>query len=285
METTPTISREKACPICQKPLRKPTYKCLRGHLVCGCCLTTLTTPCPICCEPIIKPPPRKPTNSLNQKTATSPNQNTTLSLNQKTTPSPNQKTGTKCQYALRGCKFLLEPHEVEPHHLECRFRDFACEGDLFDCWTCAWTGRYDQIQDHFKAEHEDSTLMTFKTEAMLHVDLNEDYRNISLIDYRDGQNFFWYKCKVDTLNRMFYSTVQLIGTRQLAPKYCYEFEIFRGPVRKIKVTETCDSDAVYVENIFENENCVAISFDTLKNYLDEEGNMRFRFRIMSIKKN
>ncbi|XP_045477030.1 E3 ubiquitin-protein ligase SIAH1A-like isoform X2 [Harmonia axyridis] len=243
--------KKQPCPICRKGLKNPTSQCASGHKVCNDCLTTPSTLCPICNAWITKITP--PT--------------------------------VKCKYSNRSCKYVMTEEESYIHEMECRFRDFICEGHRFGCWNCPWAGRYDQIQDHYKKDHEDSTGMLFKTEAMLKIDLKENFRSISLIDFHEGQNFFWFKCRVDKKRKMFYSTVQLIGTRKLAGKYCYEFEIFKGPVRKIKVTEICDSDAMDAERIFDNENCVAISFETLKNYLDENGVMRFRFRIMSIKKN
>lgn len=246
------------CAICRKTLKIPYLKCHNDHKVCRSCVTTPSALCPNCDAPINKPCNfTKPKTEINVK--------------------------IKCKYSIRGCKYLLEPAEVEEHHLECRFRDFICEGDSFDCWHCPWSGRYDQIQDHFKEDHQENTMMQFKTEARMKLDLTEDYRSINLIDYREGQNFFWYKCKVDQKTRMFYSVIQLIGTRHLSEKYCYEFEIVQGPVRKIKVTEICKSDVEDVDQIFEKQKCVAISFDNLNNYLDENNCLRFRFRLMSIK--
>lgn len=54
-----------------------------------------------------------------------------------------------------------------------------------------------------------------------------------------------------------------------------------GDVRKFKVMDYCESDSVDAEELFAAEKCVVMSFKQVTSYLDKNGEMKFRFRIMN----
>lgn len=80
--------------------------------------------------------------------------------------------------------------------------------------------------------------------------------------------------------KVFYA-FQYVGTKSQAKYYKYEFEVSLGDVKKFKVTDYCESDSVDAETIFKEEKCVVLSFQTIKNYFDENGEIKFRYRIMN----
>lgn len=196
----------------------------------------------------------------------------------------NSTSKIKCKYESKGCKFILVEEEVVQHETECRYRQFECEGKKFCGWKCTWKGEYNEIQNHFKTSHKQRTFMNFKTEVSLKLDFNFDVRDVHLIDFMNGKCFFWYKHKISTKEQKAYWTFQLIGREILSHNFYYEFEIFKGPTRKLKVSEVCDNDTADTEEIFKKEKCVALSFQTLRNFLNEKNELSFKFRIMYVKK-
>lgn len=86
---------------------------------------------------------------------------------------------------------------------------------------------------------------------------------------------------MDCTAKKLYWVFQYVGPRNQAKYYKYEFEVIFGEIKKFKITDYCESDAVDAEEIFKEEKCVVMSFQTVKNYLDENGELKFRFRIMN----
>lgn len=101
-----------------------------------------------------------------------------------------------------------------------------------------------------------------------------------MISFKDGKQLFFYKHKLDCAAKKAYWIFQLVGPKYYAKFYKYEFEIMHGDVRKFKVTDYCVSDSIDAEEIFKDERCVVMSFQMLKNYLNEDGELKFRYRIM-----
>ncbi|KAL3274289.1 hypothetical protein HHI36_015694 [Cryptolaemus montrouzieri] len=258
-----SVDKVTECPICCETMTKPIIQCKAGHSMCKGCVTSQVICCPIC---------RGPMSDIRN-----------FGLEQ-VIESLEKTCKVKCDYTNKGCKYLLEPRKKNAHQLECKYRKFQCEGKKFCKWECTWMGNLDELEKHFKGTHSNHCFMTFRTEASLKMNLEQNFLDLHIINFHNGQNFFWYKHKVDTTNQKVYWTIQIIGTKQTAQNYYYEFEISQGPTRKFKVIEICENDVVDANKIFESEKCVVMSFKTLKTYLNENNELPFKFRIMSVKK-
>ncbi|KAK9887857.1 hypothetical protein WA026_000165 [Henosepilachna vigintioctopunctata] len=257
-----SVDKVTECPICCETMQKPIIQCRAGHSMCLNCVSGLTS-CPICRGEM----------------------SNTRNFNLEQLIESLEKTcKLKCGFTNKGCKFLLDPRQKAQHECECKYRTFQCEGKKFCNWKCDWRGSYSDIEKHFKDYHNNHTWMSFKTESMLTMNLEQDFLDIHIINFHNGQNYFWYKHKVDKTQQKVFWTIQMIGTQQMAGNYYYEFEIFKGPTRKFKVIEICLNDAIDARNIFESEKCVVMSFKMLRSYLNENKEISFKFRIMSIKK-
>lgn len=254
-----------SCPICLETMSIPIMQCARGHSMCGNCITaTKITMCP-CCRGSLANPIRN--HQLEDLIEGLKN---VLKLN--------------CYFSKKGCKYSLNQSEKDFHESECKFRTFPCGGKQFANWNCNWKGDLGDIYKHFKENHSNHTLMEYRTEANMKICFTSDFYDIQIINFHNGQNYFYYKHKVDITKSKVYWIFQFIGMKSHARHYYYEFEVHSGPIRKFKVTEICENDTADVNKLFENEKCVVMSFDTIKNYLNEEGELPFKFRIMSIKK-
>lgn len=257
--------RAMLCPICLETMTVPIMQCERGHSMCGNCITeTKITLCPCCRGSLSKPIRNHQLEDLIQGLKD------VLKIN--------------CCFSKKGCKYVLNQKEKDAHELECKHRFFKCGGKLFNKWNCNWTGDLDDIYKHFKQSHPYHTLMEYRTEANMKISFLEDFSDIQIISFHNGQNYFYYKHKVDVAKSKAYWTFQFIGMKSHARHYYYEFEVHSGPIRKFKVTEICENDTADVKELFDKEKCVVMSFDTIKNFLNDEGELPFKFRIMSIKK-
>ncbi|CAH1099165.1 unnamed protein product [Psylliodes chrysocephalus] len=260
-----TLSPEHVmmCPICLETMKCPIIQCLRGHSMCDVCIkNTHITMCPCCRGPLSQ------TRNYQLEQLIEGLKNV-LKLN--------------CIYISKGCKFAITTKDKESHEAECKFRRFQCEGNKFAKWSCNWSGNYSDIYQHFKDSHRDYTRMEYKTEATIKVNFNTDFNDVQIISFFNGQHYFYYKHKVDKAKEKCYWHFQLIGLQSQAKNFFYEFEVHNG-LRKFKVTEICTNDPFDVEKTFTEEKCVVMSFTTIKNYLNEQGDLPFKFRIMSNKK-
>ncbi|XP_050298019.1 E3 ubiquitin-protein ligase sina-like [Anthonomus grandis grandis] len=253
------------CPLCLDIITPPVSQCDVGHSMCKKCFQqSKQSHCPICLQPM--------TNRRH------------VAFEQ-LLESLRDKLEITCRYSSNGCKYQITPETKETHERDCRHRTFKCEGNLFADWKCNWTGRYEDLENHFKREHKNHTVMQYRTEATLKINFQRDFKDIQLISFFNGQAYFYYKHRVNVQKQKVYWAFQYIGLKSNAEHFFYEFEIHNGPIRKFKVTEICTNDTVRVEDTFELEKCVVMSFASLRNYLDAEGELSFRFRIIKYKPN
>ncbi|XP_018567279.1 E3 ubiquitin-protein ligase SIAH1-like [Anoplophora glabripennis] len=252
------------CPICLDTLTKPILQCTNGHNMCGnCILANSIQQCPTCRSSMT---------------------NTRCYQMEQMIEELQKSVKLNCYYSSKGCKFVLSQSEKEAHELECKFRKFSCEGKKFSNWKCEWSGQYDDIYKHFKDYHNNHTWMEFRTEANMKISFENDFSDVQIISFLNGKHFFYYKHKVDIEKEKAYWLFQFIGTKKQAENYYYEFEVHLGPVRKLKFTEICENDTVDANDLFAKEKCVVLSFLSIKSFLNRDGELPFKFRLMSIKK-
>lgn len=125
--------------------------------------------------------------------------------------------------------------------------------------------------------------MQFKSLINMKINFNLHHTDLQLVPYKEGKQLFWYKHKVDINTQKVYWVFQHIGLKKNAKYYEYEFEIQNGSVQKFKVTDFCKSEHDDLDEIMKEEKCVVLSFTTIKNYLNEDGELSIRFRIQNVK--
>jgi hypothetical protein len=250
------------CPICLDTMTSPILQCEVGHSMCGDCIKDNEVKiCPQCRGPLSK--------------------TRNYQLEQLIENMP-KSLKTSCFFADKGCKYLLAPTEKADHEVECKHRKFLCEGRKFAKWKCEWFGNYTELEQHFKREHGNH--MEYKMQMEADVKLDKDFRDVQIISFFNGAQYFWYKYMVDVARQKVHWIFQFIGPKKQAKNYYYEFEISNGPIRKLKVTEVCENDVVRAEELCQSERCVSLSFTTVKSYLNAAGKLPIKFRIMAIKK-
>ncbi|XP_008197372.2 E3 ubiquitin-protein ligase SIAH1 [Tribolium castaneum] len=256
------LDRVIMCPICLDTMTKPIIQCQTGHSMCGDCVKdNLVKNCPQCRGPI----------------STTRN----YQLEQIIENMPRDLK-CPCFFADKGCKYMLSPTEKADHEVECKNRKFLCEGRKFAKWKCEWFGNYGELEQHFKDVHRNC--MEYKMQTEMNIRLDKDFKDVQIISFFNGAQYFWYKFVVDVALQRVFWVFQFIGPKKQAKNYYYEFEISNGPIRKFKVTEVCDNDVVKAEDLFRDEKCVSLSFNSVKSYLNDNGKLPIKFRIMAMRK-
>lgn len=263
-DNSPTVDPTKIveCPLCLEIITPPIRQCEIGHSMCKSCFgVNQLTQCPVCRGPMTE--------------------RRHVAFEQ-LLESVREKLQISCCYEQKGCKYNLTGDKLS-HEKECRYRTFSCEGKAFAGWNCNWKGNYEGIEKHFKDCHKDKTTMQYSTNVTTKINFQNNYKDIHLISFFNGQAYFYYKHCVDVNKQKLYWVFQYVGLKSNAKNFFYEFEIYNGPVRKFKVAEICHNDTTRSEDIFEIENCVVMSFAAARNFLNADGELPFKFRIMKIK--
>ncbi|KAB0793563.1 hypothetical protein PPYR_13183 [Photinus pyralis] len=251
------------CCNCLQLVSPPIKQCSNKHSICGKCQPKgETSICPKC---------------ANRLYAVSYDE-----LEKVIAQLNKEKVTFPCAYESKGCSYKIEQAQKLLHESECKFRSFQCEGKKYCGWKCDWVGKYDQLLDHFRNHHDCG--MNYKVDRALKINFAVDSTSLEPIDYYDGCALFWYKQKVDVSLQMVYWVIQYVGLQKDACQYFYEFEIHDGPIRKIKITEFCESDSMDANSILKSGQCVALPFSAVKSFLSVEGYLYFRFRVMKVKK-
>ncbi|XP_056648324.1 E3 ubiquitin-protein ligase siah2-like [Diorhabda sublineata] len=252
------------CPICLETMQPPIIQCKVGHSMCKSCITGCRiSNCPTCRSQL--------TETRNYQL-------------EQLIEGLQKVLKLQCVYYYKGCKYDLTQQDKQTHEMECKYRKFHCEGNKFANLNCDWKGEFAGIYKHFKDSHPNNTRMEYKTDATMKISLNRDFKDVQIISFFNGQQYFYYKHQIDVTKQKAYWHFQLIGLKSQAENYYYEFEIHNNSLRKFKVTEFCTSDTTDINTTFAQEKCVAVSFTGIKNYLNEFGELHFKFRIMANKK-
>lgn len=248
------------CPICQDLMKKPIILCTKGHSMCDSCSSGKVTECPLC-----------------RSTITTTRNFALEKFIDDLNLTPKTNFDNTCKYLERGCaKYFEKESDKVAHENECLLRDFRCP--LKDCFVdCQYVGKIEEFVDHFERYHDEKVWRnTFEDTAL--IDINVNINNFTIIDFMNGRHYFLLRHRRDVKKQKAYWAIQLIGTREMAKGYDYEFEISNGR-RKLQITEICESDTTNCNEIFENEKCFSIPFKHLINYLNEIGQLKIKFQI------
>lgn len=250
------------CPQCNNLMSLPIYQCEDGHSICGKCANNKQfSTCVICSS---------------SKTSVR-----SIQLEQ-IIESMKHKLKVDCSFKYKGCTYKVKSIDKSKHENECRYNRHKCEGKKFLNLTCPWNGSYDDIVEHFRNEHAENSLIGFKSSGRIKFQKHKDYKNLQVIDFSNGKNVFYYKTKIDSARQKAFFWFNMVGLENLANHYFYEFEIYNGEIKKAKFTNYCNSHAMTDEQIINNENCATLSFKQLKQFTNEDNEIRYRFRIMKV---
>ncbi|ERL89971.1 hypothetical protein D910_07330 [Dendroctonus ponderosae] len=194
------------------------------------------------------------------------------------------------------CRICLEV--VRPPVCQCEAGHVVCkscfdEMDLKECSICnrpvssAKNVVLEQLLEGISSQtptaHKNNESMEFKTEVCVDINFRLNFRDVDVVSFFNGQAYFYYKHFVDARKEKLYWAFQFIGLKCKADSFYYEFEVYGGPIRKFKVSELCYNDTTNIEDIFELEKCVVMSFTTARNFVNNDGKLPIRFRIKKVR--
>ncbi|KAL4709899.1 hypothetical protein ACJJTC_003862 [Scirpophaga incertulas] len=241
------------CPVCLETMSAPILQCSTGHSLCHNCTNKLYPPtCPIC---------RQPMSQMRNW------QLEEMILKAKV-PCPNK---------LAGCVYTMMSMNIEDHIKECIFRTMECPLSVFR--RCSWNGALKEMMNHFKERHPTNCNVSSDTEVELDkIDIHEDNRIVYLIT--QGKLHFILTFKVDTLQKMAYWAIQVIGGKNIALQHVFEIHVTskKDDRRKVVFIEHCFNDSIKPDEVFRQNKCAVLPLQALDHYILNK-KLSFRFFI------
>ncbi|KAL9704200.1 hypothetical protein quinque_007718 [Culex quinquefasciatus] len=244
------------CVLCRKFPDGMVYECNRQrHIGCESCVEKLNVKLCQCSEYF----DRKASNPIESLVRQSTNK-------------------VPCPYKKAGCTWLFGSSDMRSHLEECKFRPYRCIASKLNVLTCPWEGMQFQIEDHLMEDHAKlGDPFTYFQESEIPFSEQSSKGGIKLVDAFSKKFLFYFLSSAKA--RVAYFMIVYFGRREEARQYYYEFEIRSksdSELRKIKFVQNCVSDCEDLSRCIVEEDCVAVSFKTIRHFL-HEGTIPFRF--------
>lgn len=246
------------CPECKDLMSPPIYQCSKGHSICGKCKKNPRIIACICCNMPI-------TEMRNYQL-------------EQLIENLKYKIKLECKYRYKGCTYKVKANEKKIHEKQCRYNTHKCEASTFLQINCSWKGSFDNIFEHFSENHQEMSKANFKHCGMFKI--NNNWQHLQVINFANGHNIFYSKIKIDSSEEKVYYWCKMVGLENLAMHYYYEFEIYKGDVKKVKHTSYCNSHAIPDKEIINKESCAVFTFKQLGNFKNANDEIYYRYRIM-----
>lgn len=138
-----------------------------------------------------------------------------------------------CVYKGSGCNLKFpSTYEVAVHIKQCQFRPCKCIGQTLNVWICSWIGLQDDLPSHFLSSHPAlGNALPYLAHSFIPFKSDVTYSTLNLVDACRRKFVFYYNSNSST--QMVYFIIFLIGSKDEASQYVYEFEI-KSPAEKYR---------------------------------------------------
>ena len=249
-----SLLSELQCPVCMEYMVPPIILCVNGHNICEICSSKITA-CPTCRDRILG------TRGLSlEKLA--------------------REVNYPCSYQMLGCEEVFVHDMVREHQHRCRYRPLQCPvPDTTEFVQCPWTGRYDDIEKHLMGEHLEYCYGHVTREfRVLECSVGDIF--LSKFVFALNEVFF---LTLHTENDMFYAVLRYIGPPDRAAKYKYKVKFVNTDnTEGVTVLHLARSFDEKLDDILNSGNCGNLHNDVVRRLIDEEGNLKFKFEILSV---
>ncbi|XP_021706012.1 E3 ubiquitin-protein ligase siah-1 isoform X2 [Aedes aegypti] len=192
---------------------------------------------------------------------------------------------TPCPYKSSGCTWTFGSEDMRQHLEECKFRPVHCIGAKLKVISCSWKGRQNEIEDHMLKLHADlGKPFGYYQVTEIPFSTTVPRASIRLVDAFSKQFLFYFSSNVE--KQTVYFMIVYFGRREEAQQYFYEFQIrdhTGRSVRQVKYVQTCIADCEDLNEKMESESCIALSFKSVKHYLQKD-HIPIRFIIRKLEK-
>jgi hypothetical protein len=173
-----------------------------------------------------------------------------------------------CKYLEAGCEKALKIDDLIQHQTGCLYQSRECPFKKLSEVNCAWTGALSHIGRHVRSDHRNDTSE------------NAGAFEVTLQNFSTAQRYYkaMFTCDKlfylvwETTNITFYFSVFLVGQKNEADEFTYDFKI--GKHRdKVSVTGTCRSYLEAKREVLRPGECVTLHYDTVQKYVRQNGDL------------
>lgn len=239
------------CPVCFDYALPPIMQCQSGHIVCSHCRPKLQF-CPTCRGAL-----GNIRNLAMEKVAS--------------------QVLFPCRYFSNGCEVTLPHTEKTGHEDGCEFRPYNCPCPGA---SCKWQGSLEQVMPHLLQQHKSITTLQGEDIVFLATDINLP----GAVDWVMMQTCFGHhfmlvleKQEKSEGNQLFYTIVQLIGTRKQAESFAYRLEL-NGQKRRLTWEATPRSIHDGVQSAINSSDCLVFDTNVARLFADN-GNLSINVTI------
>uniref|UniRef100_A0A182FBD7 E3 ubiquitin-protein ligase n=1 Tax=Anopheles albimanus TaxID=7167 RepID=A0A182FBD7_ANOAL len=219
-----------------------------------------------------------------------------------------QHAKTSCRYEENGCTWQFSATEMDSHVQECKFRPYRCITSTLNVLKCDWIGLQHEIEKHLLEEHKElGPVFRFRESSSLVFCDKISIGGLKLVDAFSKHFLFYFFSDVDRGTISF--LMIYFGRHEESDQYCYELEIRSLPMappveqsatatkdapsavpaaeerpamtRSVKFVERCYSDSDNLAEVIEDERCIALSHQQVRNYL-HKGKLYFTFKVRKV---
>jgi hypothetical protein len=233
------LLKELECPICMEYMASPIKMCENGHNICGGCKEHLED-CPTCRGRFINA------------------RNIALEKFAATAVYP-------CRNREAGCKETFTADDRNKHLSLCLYRSRECPVSMSDV-HCSWTGTLSDIAAHIRDAHDIQTAEVprhFKVQ-LLDLFRQRSYFQLVLVL---GECFLLVGCSE---RNEFAFTVYYFGLKEDAEGFKYGIKIGNSE-EYTAGTRKCQSYLDVHFTDLQRRKCVAITYDTIMDFVNENG--------------
>lgn len=247
------ILMEMECPVCHEYMVPPIYQCVIGHSICNNCKPGMNNSCPTC-------------RNIFQDT-----RNFTLE-------SLTRQFKYCCKYRDFDCTYVGNSANIKEHEDVCIYGPFDCPLlNISDDQNCKWKGKYANIMDHVKQEHEDNVM---EMEVVSFPICNDD---VDCYVFKMDDQMFRLLFKYE--NHMFYWCLQVIGPQEECKKYMLELDVVdghSGSNQRLFIRKGCSPFADVNSAISEeNNNCIELSLKLLQSFI-VDNDLVYKWHVVKI---
>jgi E3 ubiquitin-protein ligase SIAH1 len=242
--------KELECPVCMEYMTPPITMCKSGHNICNSCRPKLRE-CPTCRQSF-------------------------LNVRNKALENLSVLAKYPCPYKSYGCQLVFGQEEITQHQILCPYRSYNCPLSKAEGIMCKWSGILEDVREHVQGHHRNRlTEVDFLREVLIRKYKPEI--KYSRVIIACGEIFYQ---QFEVIDNIFYFVIQHIGPESYDSKFQYNFTIAsQGHAESISISFVARSCKVDIETIHRSGQCVKLCFDTVKNFLYDNGNLKFEFFI------
>jgi E3 ubiquitin-protein ligase SIAH1 len=184
-----------------------------------------------------------------------------------------------CKYRSYGCTGTCSHDNIAGHQAKCVYSPQVCPVAKLGNGNCSWTGRYNDIKGHLKANHLEICCEYTEDGIQVLYRLTDDMMCFGFIF---AHNEIFFTTVLENENTL-HVVVHYIGPAENAAKYKYKVEfVNKDKTEGVTLMYLTRSAGENLRDIYRSGNCGKLHYDVVFRLADEESKVKLKLEIIRI---